>query len=80
MKLVLLLSIILCATVKAERLSTWTGEKCAMESKQLYDRTLGYDTCIDYCKHLVGDYYDSAHCEIDQFGYGKCRCYYNTPY
>lgn len=54
----------------------WTRLKCGMENQKLYDRTLGLDTCNDYCVARISPGYWRGQCEINN-GYGECRCYLN---
>lgn len=55
-----------------------TGYTCGMDSQQMYDRSLGYNTCYDYC---VSDTYNTGYnygeCRLKD-GYGKCVCYVLT--
>lgn len=72
---VLLLCLVVVLTAYGQRqIPSWTGKKCGMESQKLYDRSLGLDTCNDYCTSSYASFADSGRCELNASGYGECYC------
>lgn len=70
MQIVLLMGLILVSSSVDCQSQTWTELMCGIDNGKLYDGTLGFNTCNDYC---VNERCYYGRCELNK-GYGECQC------
>ncbi|KAJ6639748.1 hypothetical protein Bhyg_12495 [Pseudolycoriella hygida] len=71
----LLACLLAVLSVQAQRDLKWSGMKCGVDNHKIYDRSLGLDTCSDYCKSpKSGLTANFGYCTLNSSGYGECKC------
>ncbi|KAJ6644290.1 hypothetical protein Bhyg_09257, partial [Pseudolycoriella hygida] len=53
--MILFVTLVITSSIVQGQTQVWTGLKCGMDNDKLYDRSLGIDTCLEYCHHAMPD-------------------------
>lgn len=65
---------VLLSSVQAQDNARWSGTKCGIDDQKIDDRSLGFDTCNDYCSSPMLEVANFGYCALNSSGYGECKC------